>query len=98
MPRALELSAVAARVGLVLPMPRALSWCQRSRPFPRDLAAAFTTGLLLAGAGTALLVGPHWDGQASQEFGAPVLRLPKWLLASRGVLSALVTRWQVLNK
>lgn len=94
MPQALELSAAAARVGLLLPV---LSWCQRSRPFPRDPAEAFTTGPP-ARAGMALLVGPHGDGRASEEFGAPVLRLPKWLSASRGVLSALVTRWQVLNK
>lgn len=84
-------------MGLVLPMSRPLDWCQRRGPFPRDLAESFLTGAL-ARAGKASLVGPHGAGQASEEFRATLLSLPKWLSASRGVLGALVTRWQVLNK
>lgn len=74
------------------PVSQTLDWGRRRGPFPRDLAESFLTGAV-AGAGKALPLGPRGAGQASEEFRATLLRLPKWLSAS-----GLVTRWQVLNK
>lgn len=78
-------------MGFGLPVSWILGWCQKRGPFPRDLADSSLTG-----------VGGGGKAGIAHEAGRPVrvdlLRLPKWPSASGTVHSALVTRWQVLNK